>query len=53
MNSRLIKTCNRVIFIGLLVLVFFLPLVLNFRLADTFDLAKVTFFRIEDSRVKS
>ena len=46
MNSRLIKTCNRVIFIGLLVLVFFLPLVLNFRLADTFDLAKVTFFRI-------
>jgi len=46
MNSRLIKICNRVIFIGLLVLVFFLPLVLNFRLADTFDLAKVTFFRI-------
>jgi len=45
MNSKIIKICNRVIFLGLLVLVFFLPLVLDFRLADTFDLAKVTFFR--------
>lgn len=46
MNNRIIKICNRGIFLGLLILVFFLPLVLNFRLADTFDLAKVTFFRI-------
>jgi len=46
MNSRLIKICNRVILRGLIVLVFFLPLVINFRLADTFDLTKVTFFRI-------
>lgn len=46
MNSGIIKSCNRGIFLGVLVLVLFLPLVLNFRLADTFDLAKVTFFRI-------
>lgn len=46
MNSRIIKNCNSGIFLGLLALVFFLPLVLNFRLADTFDLAKVTLFRM-------
>ncbi len=46
MNNRIIKICNRGIFLGLLILVFFLPLVLNFRLADTFDLAKVTLFRM-------
>jgi len=46
MNDRIVTICNRGIFLVVLVLVFFLPLVLNFRLADTFDLAKVTFFRI-------
>lgn len=46
MNDRIINVCNRVIFFGLLILVFFLPLVFNPNFQDAFALPKVTFVRV-------
>lgn len=46
MNDRIINVCNRVIFFGLLILVFFLPLVFNPNFQDAFALPKVTFVKV-------
>lgn len=46
MNSRIINVCNRVIFFGLLILVFFLPLIFNPNFQDAFALPKVTFVKV-------
>ena len=46
MNERIINVCSRVIFFGLLILVFFLPLVFNPNFQDAFALPKVTFAKV-------
>ena len=46
MNNRIINVCNQAVFFGLLILVFFLPLVFNPNFQDAFALPKVTFVRV-------
>jgi len=46
MYNRIVNVCNRVIFLGLLILVFFLPLVFNPNFQDAFALPKVTFVKV-------
>jgi len=46
MGQKIVRFCDRVINLGLLLLIFLLPLVFNTKMDDAFALPKITLFRI-------
>lgn len=45
-TSKTIRFCEKIVFIGLITLVFLIPLAFNVKMDDTFDLPKAMLFRI-------